>query len=154
MPTVCPEKLHGSQKSAEFSFTHKKTGPKPCFSLSDNEVVLIRLVGQTNCGLVVSTDTVRGAVIIGIKQVEAVIEEHVHVLVEVISRASLNIFSQISIAVCTIQMFTFALHIGDCGRRPKSNWYCATTSKFWVLLAISVVLVTELSTIVILRVSE
>lgn len=38
MPTVCPEKLAGSQKLNVFAFAHKKTGPKPCFYALNNDL--------------------------------------------------------------------------------------------------------------------
>lgn len=71
----------------------------------------LELVNQTQRDDIVSTDTCCASEVVLINQVDFVINVGGHVFVEVVSRANINIFQQILVAVAVFQVLTFRLQV-------------------------------------------
>ena len=71
----------------------------------------LELVNQTQRYDIISTDTRLTGEFIFINQVDFVINVGGHVFVEVVSRANINIFQQILVAVAVFQVLTFRLQV-------------------------------------------
>ncbi len=81
----------------------------------------LELVNQTQRDDIVSTDTCCASEVVLINRVDFVINVGGHVFVEVVSRANINIFQQIPVAVAVFRSLPLDCRYATDGRRPKSN---------------------------------